>query len=122
MAYINDFYDQYLFQLNKEIRDPLIQSIYNSSASNMLQAISFDSLVPNMELTELVRSKSYNRNTIPIDYQNNLISITNQIRMNTTNAQSEIIAENLIEQFYTLIQRGPFPHNEADRRNRTQTS
>lgn len=110
MAYINDFYDQYLFQLNKEIRDPLIQSIYNSSASNMLQAISFDSLVPNMELTELVALKiiqqEYNSNRLP---KNNLISITNQIRMNTANTQSEIIAENLIEQFYTLIEGDPFP-------------
>ena len=29
--------------------------------------------------------------------------------MNTANAQSEIIAENLIEQFYTLIEGDPFP-------------
>ena len=79
MAYINDFYDQYLFQLNKEIRDPLIQSIYNSSASNMLQAISFDSLVPNMELTELVAQiiqQEYNSNRLP---KNNLSRL--QIRL-----------------------------------------
>lgn len=110
MGYINDFYDQYLFQLNKYIRDPLIQSIYDNNAYNMVKAISFDSLVPSQEFAELIALKivqqEYKANRLP---KNNLISVTNQIRINSSNPKNIIIAENLIEQFYTIIEGDPLP-------------
>lgn len=110
MGYLNDFYDQYLFQMNISIRTPLIQSIYDNNASTMVTAISFDSLVPNKEFAELIALKiiqqEYYTNRLP---KNNLIYITNEIRKNSSFEQNKIIAENLIEEFYTIIEGDPLP-------------
>lgn len=110
MGYLNDFYDQYLFQINKSIRKPLIQSIFDNDASTMITAISFDSLVPNREFAELIALKiiqqEYKENRLP---KNNLIYITNEIRKNSNYKQNKIIAENLIEEFYTIIEGDPLP-------------
>ena len=110
MGYINDFYDQYLFQLNSYIRTPLIQSIYDQNANNLVKSISFDSLIPNQEFAELIALKimqqEYSAGNLP---KNNLISLTNQLRINSIYTQNQIIAKNLIEQFYTIIEGDPFP-------------
>lgn len=110
MGYLNDFYDQYLFQMNKSIRVPLLESIYDNNAATMVKAISFDSLVPTQEFAELIALKiiqqEYHANRLP---KNNLIYITNEIRKNSFYKQNAIIAENLIEEFYTIIEGDPLP-------------
>ena len=110
MGYINDFYDKYLFQLNNDIRTPLIQSVYDKNAFNMVKAISFDSLIPSQEFAELIALKiiqqEYKSNRLP---KNNLILLTQQIRNNSTNSQNKVIAENLIDDFYTIIEGDAFP-------------
>jgi len=110
MEYLNDFYDQYLFQMNTSIRNPLIQSIYDNNASTMVTAVSFDSLVPNKEFAELIALKiiqqEYYANRLP---QNNLIYITNEIRKTSSFNQNKLIAENLINEFYTIIEGDPLP-------------
>lgn len=110
MGYFNDFYDQYLFQMNKSIRVPLLESIYDNNAATMVKAISFDSLVPTQEFAELIALKiiqqEYHANRLP---KNNLIYITNEIRKNSFYEQNAIIAENLIEEFYTIIEGDPLP-------------
>ena len=110
MGYFNDFYDQYLFQMNKSIRVPLLESIYDNNAATMVKAISFDSLVPTQEFAELIALKiiqqEYYTNRLP---KNNLIYITNEIRKNSSFEQNKIIAENLIEEFYTIIEGDPLP-------------
>ena len=110
MDYINDFYNQYLFQLNKNIRAPLIQSIYNQNANNMIRAISFDSLIPNKSFAELIALKiiqqEYKSGALP---KNNLISLTNQIRRNSFHKENIEIAQNLLKKFYTIIEGDPMP-------------
>ena len=110
MGYLNDFYDQYLFQMNKSIRVPLLESIYDNNAATMVKAISFDSLVPTQEFAELIALKiiqqEYHANRLP---KNNLIYITNEIRKNSFYEQNAVIAENLIEEFYTIIEGDPLP-------------
>jgi hypothetical protein len=103
MNYINDFYDGYLFQLDQMIRKPLIQSVYNTNAAHMITAIEFDSLVPNQIFAELIALKiiqqEYHSGSLP---KNNLIDLTNQIRLNSLNHNNQKIAVNLIDEFYTI--------------------
>ena len=103
MDYINDFYDGYLFQLDQMIRKPLIQSVYNLNTKHMITAIEFDSLIPNHMFAELIALKiiqqEYQSGTLP---KNNLIDLTNQIRLNSLHPNNRKIATNLIEEFYTI--------------------
>ena len=103
MDYINDFYDGYLFQFDQMIRKPLIQSIYKVNAAHMITAVEFDSLIPNHKFAELIALKiiqqEYHSGSLP---KNNLIDLTNQIRLNSLHPENQNIAKNLIEEFYTI--------------------
>tara|TARA_Y100001978_G_C23690983_1_gene434751 strand:- start:991 stop:2382 length:1392 start_codon:yes stop_codon:yes gene_type:complete len=103
MDYVNDFYDGYLFQLDQMIRKPLIQSVYSSNAAHMITAIEFDSLIPNHKFAEFIALKiiqqEYYSGNLP---KNNLIDLTNQIRLNSPYSNNQKIATNLIQEFYTI--------------------
>ena len=69
----------------------------------MITAIEFDSLIPNHMFAELIALKiiqqEYHSDRLP---KNNLIDLTNQIRLNTLNSENQKIATNLIKEFYTI--------------------
>ena len=110
MEYINDFYDQYFFQLSPVIRKPIVESIYNVNRQNLLSAIEFDTLIPNQMFAELIALKiiqqEYNSDRLP---KNNLIAMTDQIRLFSDYIENRKIASNLIDEFYSVISGDPLP-------------
>jgi hypothetical protein len=110
MDFVSDFYDRYLYQMASYLRGTIIESIFEQNSRNMVKALSFDSLIPNVEFAELIALKiiqeEYKFGNLP---KNNLISITSQIESNGLNFDNRKIAYNLIEEFYTIIEGDPLP-------------
>jgi len=110
MEFVCDFYDSYIYRMAKNLRGPVMESIYTQNSQNMIRALSYDSLVPNEEFAELIALKiiqeEYKHSNLP---KNNLIHITRQIEDNSLSFENRKIAYNLIEEFYTIIEGDPIP-------------
>ena len=111
MDFVRDFYDRYLYQMDKNLRAPVMESIYKQNSRNMIRALTFDSLIPNEEFAELIAlsiiQEEYKYGDLP---KNELISITNQIESNGLNIENRKIAYNLIDEFYSIIEGDPLPN------------
>ena len=108
--YFKDYYQGVAQKLNPTAKKIISKGLSNGNASQLAQGLMTDSLIPNLQIAELVGlliiAEEYPKANIS---QNQLISITKFLEKNSGFEENKIIARNLSKKFFTLVSGDALP-------------
>lgn len=108
--YFKDYYQGVAQKLNPTAKKIISKGLSNGNASQLAQGLMTDSLIPNLQIAELVGlliiAEEYPKANIS---QNQLISITKFLEKNSGFEENKILARNLSKKFFTLVSGDALP-------------